>query len=419
MKLLVVGSGLAGATAALSARSAEAEVTLVGRAPGATALCLGLLEVARGGLGATAAARALAELRPGHPYASLRGALDRMDEALAFGNEALGGPWVATPSGGRYIDPLGSLHDAPFALASQARGALVPGVRVGVASFRGQPAWLDGELVAGSLREAGIAAEDCPLDLVLREDRLSASLFAVAAAFDDPAEATRLGQSIARARKPDWTLVLLPAMIGGGGPLCGPTGGAFQLDRPGGALDRVAAEAGVACGELLAATPSVPGLRLQRLLERALADSGVTVVRGEIARLEQGQAILAGGQRLEFDRAVLATGRYLGGGVRRDDRFVEPLVGLPLTEGLEPLDGAPIESYLGEGPGAPGAAFRAGVRIDERLRPLDLEGRPLPWLHAAGAVLGGADPAVDGAGLGLAVFTGFLAGRFAVDGAGC
>jgi len=56
------------------------------------------------------------------------------------------------------------------------------------------------------------------------------------------------------------------------------------------------------------------------------------------------------------------------------------------------------------------------LRADGALHPLDADGRPVPWLHVAGSLLGGSDPAVDGAGLGLSAFTGFLAGQLAADG---
>ena len=58
-----------------------------------------------------------------------------------------------------------------------------------------------------------------------------------------------------------------------------------------------------------------------------------------------------------------------------------------------------------------------GLRVDARLRPLDERGRPVhPRLLAAGAVLGGHEQATDGTGLGVAILTGWLAGRAAAGG---
>jgi glycerol-3-phosphate dehydrogenase subunit B len=135
-----------------------------------------------------------------------------------------------------------------------------------------------------------------------------------------------------------------------------------------------------------------------------------------VNRIESGRALLEGGEVLDFERAILATGRYLGGGIQRGERFEEPLCGLPVREGSRRLDGQPIETLLGDGPGAASATFRAGLSADDALHPRDAEQRPVAWLHVAGSILTGSDPAVDGAGLGLSAFTGFIAGQLAADG---
>jgi glycerol-3-phosphate dehydrogenase subunit B len=63
-------------------------------------------------------------------------------------------------------------------------------------------------------------------------------------------------------------------------------------------------------------------------------------------------------------------------------------------------------------------AFRAGVRIDETLRPLRADGGAAsPSLFAAGSVIRGYDPASDKTGLGVAIFTGYLAGEAAAEAA--
>jgi glycerol-3-phosphate dehydrogenase subunit B len=60
------------------------------------------------------------------------------------------------------------------------------------------------------------------------------------------------------------------------------------------------------------------------------------------------------------------------------------------------------------------AAFRAGVRIDASLRPLDENGEPAyRHIYAAGSVIQGYDAAADKTGLGVAIFTGYLAGEAA------
>lgn len=403
-RVLVIGGGFAGATAALAAREAGAEVTLAAGSAGATALCGGLVEVAADPLGRALppldAANELARRDPGHPFARLRESLPSLPAALEFVRRRFA-PLFGAEGPGLFATVLGGVRAAAFAQAAQAAGALAAGKRVAVAWFPRQPALLDGPGVAAALSRAGFEARACALDWLDREGRLALTAFDLARLLDREGEATSLGESIARAR-PEADVLLLPPCIG--------------LEQGDGALALLSARGGVRCAELVASTPSVPGVRLQRQLESALQRAGVGYARAAVAALREGSAELSqggGARTVAFDQAVLASGRFIGGGVRRDPIFREPLLGLPIWDGAERLGEQPIDRLLGEGPGAPAPAFRAGLRVDVSLRPLDAEGRPLGWLRAAGAVIGGGDAAVDGAGLGLAAFTGWWAGRLA------
>jgi glycerol-3-phosphate dehydrogenase subunit B len=121
------------------------------------------------------------------------------------------------------------------------------------------------------------------------------------------------------------------------------------------------------------------------------------------------------GERLVAARAaVLATGKFIGGGIERDRRFRETVVGLPVFAGAQQVGGGFVGDLLGERVESDQVAFRAGVRIDEALRPLGADGGPASkTLFAAGSVIRGYDPASDKTGLGVAIFTGYLAGEAA------
>jgi glycerol-3-phosphate dehydrogenase subunit B len=413
MRVLVVGGGLAGSVAALSAQAGGAEVVRVARGTGASALSSGALEVGRDPAEPRAqlalprslpdVAAELGARQPNHPYAVLRAHLAEIPAALRFLQRALD-PLLGPPSdrefrSGRFANHWGLARTAALVQVTQQGGELVPGRRYAVAWFPAQPAFLDGDQVAALLRASGWAAESLPLDLLLREDQLTLSAFALAATLEQPGVATELGASIRRGLPSGCERVLLPAILG--------------VLRSRQLMAEVVASAGVRCAELLAALPSIPGLRLHLALQDALAQASIPCVAATVTSLEPGRALLEGGGVLEFDRAVLATGRYLGGGIQRGERFEEPLCGLPVSDGSLELFEQPIETLLGDGPGAGSAAFRAGLRADGALRPLGADGQSVPWLHIAGSILAGSDPAVDGAGLGLSAFTGFLAGRLA------
>lgn len=371
-RVLVVGAGLAGATAALGAARRGAEVTLIWRAPGATAL----------GYGALAFDADLAGLDADHPLARLEGDPGRLgtllDEATAALQAGLAAAGLRLPGAwrraGRYADLHGRAHVASLVPALVAAGELegLRGRRVAVVGIDAVSEY-DAESTAGALRElSGLDA------------------FPVAAEVDG-----------------------VPA----GGSLTDLAG------RPAPALARVRAEA-IAFPpglsrlpergfELLAAAPSPHGWALHQGLAAMVEAAGVRRIRGEVAGFRGGdgriEAAVVGEEELAADAVVLATGRYIGGGLVGGRRQREPLLGLEVFfRGRPAADDARLSHlvYLDSGP-----AFEAGLRTDASLRPVDRGGRP-PYanLRAAGAVLGGWEPAAGGSA--VPVLTGWLAGAW-------
>ncbi|WP_243337711.1 FAD-binding protein [Anaeromyxobacter soli] len=420
-EVLVVGGGMAGTIAALAAREAGARVVLVRRAPGATALSSGAVGVApdpfalpgeplRAARGPLEAARRLARLRPDHPYAVLGDRLEALPDALAFATRALA-PLLAPPlERPRFLaTSFGTAVPAALCQRSQAAGDLLAvGGALVVAGLAGHLG-LDAALVAASLER--YRARGGPPTFAVEVDAGLGELgllrpHELARRLEQPGAAEALGAAIRAA---------LPA--GAGAVLVAPVLGL----RPEAQVpERVAGAAGIAVAELLADVPSMPGVRLQAALEAALAAAGVEVVQGAIqGATGPGAPIAAGATEITAARWVLATGRFVGGGIARRGTLREPALGLPVqaAEGREAgvdLAARPAASLTGAARVGPQPLLSAGLRVDARLRPLDARGRPAAeGLHAAGAVVGGHEHASDGTGLGVAILTGYLAGRAA------
>jgi glycerol-3-phosphate dehydrogenase subunit B len=176
--------------------------------------------------------------------------------------------------------------------------------------------------------------------------------------------------------------------------------------------------------ELLALPASAPGERLQHALHAALRERGVVVIDGGVdaAVVEQERVqslqVRSGAQvqRVVPRAVVLASGRFLGGGLLRDQDARERVFGLPVVVDGVPLADRFIGDVLGDVVDSAHAVFRAGVAVDAQLRPVDVRGQVL--LHnvfAAGSVIEGYDPARDGTAAGAAALTGLLAGEHAAD----
>jgi glycerol-3-phosphate dehydrogenase subunit B len=104
---------------------------------------------------------------------------------------------------------------------------------------------------------------------------------------------------------------------------------------------------------------------------------------------------------------VLATGGFASGGLHVDSygKVSERVFDLPLA-GAPDL-GSPrfLPDYFDDHP-----LNRVGVAVDDRLRPVDADGRLLyENLHASGATLAGALPWQEASGNGLSLATGYAA----------
>jgi glycerol-3-phosphate dehydrogenase subunit B len=369
--VLVIGGGIAGYCAALGARRDGAEVTVIAKAPGATALYAGGMEVVED-------LDTLLKTEPQHPITRL--GLDavrlatELDTAiqslhLALGREGLkfDGTWRTR---GLYADIHGLARPANIVPASVAPGELrgLSGRRVAVVGVP-QVGDYDATSTAQALKELhGIEA--------FAEDVTIADLPQAAALTD---------------------------LYGRRAPVL-PRARTASIAYPPGFTNLPANGF-----ELLASPPSPHGWRLQQAISLGAIRAEVAsfdIARGRIA------AARAGERAFRADAFILATGHHVGGGLNGGRVTREPLLGLGVFHDSRPVTSAGTRlqrlQYL-----EPAEEFRSGLATDNRLRPLDEEGDvPYENLFAAGAVLGGYEYAGP-CGFGVPILTGWLAGRFA------
>jgi glycerol-3-phosphate dehydrogenase subunit B len=166
--------------------------------------------------------------------------------------------------------------------------------------------------------------------------------------------------------------------------------------------------------------PSVPGLRLYNCLRDHLRERGVRIFLGlsELTPLWEpfllnGFSIGPSSQKVVYRAKafVLATGKFFGGGLDSDrGRIYETLLGLPVKYPSRRREWFNPQLFAPEG--HPFNSF--GVEVDDQLRPVDGEGNILyPNLFAAGEILAHADSMAEKSGGGVAISTGYLAGKLA------
>lgn len=393
MKVVVIGSGLAGLTAALRLLEQGVQVTLVAKGPGGLQLGQGTLDV----LGYApqridAPLASIAALPEEHPLHMLGEATVR--ESVTWLTDRLGlvGSLEANLQLPTAIGAIRPTAFAPQSLAGADVREHTSFAVVGVNQVKDFPApLLAGNLNRTTFGDRQLQAKACLVDFVARADEQDPSPVHFARALDDPKMLRRFATSVAAAAEIA-DVVLVPAVVGLESPEAWTI---FQetLGRP--------------TAEVSLQPPSMPGLRMFRSLLEQARGLGVRHVQGAMAtgcvtsdaHVTAVEVASAGHtKRIRCDAVVHAPGGFESGGITVDSHgtITERLLHLPLTAST-------TEGLILPDHDAPQPLFEVGVRVDESMRPVGDDGVVYDNVYAAGGILAGAQRAREKSGDGIAV----------------
>lgn len=418
--VLVVGGGIAGLMAGISATTAGATVTVVTASESTLRQASGLIDI----LGYVErdedpvvdpleACNALAE---DHPYRVI--GRDAIESGMAGFDRAVGDLYRGSSVTRNALIPTAAGTIKPTAryqttmepgLVSDPRDTVIVG-------FERLPA-LDGPLAAAWMSSAdcpfAVRGETCAFPGSFRTD---AAITRYAHALDQneslPTEdgdrpgrealAETLQGVVGEAER-----IGVPAMLG--------------LEHPETVRSTVSDSIGADVFEIPTGPPSIPGMRLATQLTRSLQEEG--------GRFHTGAAVVdfeTDGERIdrvqvdrndslvpyEADEYILATGGLVGKGIRASrERVREPVFDCWVSQPDDRYDWF-VDEVFGEQPYP-----RFGVSIDETLRPQNQSGAvEYPNLRAAGSVIGGYDFGAELSGSGVSIATGWDAGSRAGGG---
>jgi len=406
---VVIGAGLAGLTAALRLAEEGQRVAVLAKGVGATHLSPGTVDV----LGyidgpVDSPAKALpdfAAANPDHPYRRLP--VELIGASLDWFKARLGDHGYRGGLDENFLVPTAVGVAKPTALVPEtmAAGDLRGGGRFVFIGLRGlkdfYPAYLAENLASASLPgEADILTRVVELEPPLGNAR-DVSGLGFARRFEEAGFRESVLVELDRYLVPG-EIVGFPAVLG--------VGRAREV------WNELETRLGHQVFEVPTLPPSVQGLRLYETMTTALRRHGCRLVVGNTvvgtktsgSRLEGVLAKTAGRPLTYRARSfVLATGGFASGGLQLDSsgQIRETVFDLPLA-GVPGSKQRPFE----EGYFADHAISRAGVTVDESMRPVDGQGgTPYENVHAVGATLGGAVPWREASGNGLSLASGYAA----------
>ena len=433
--VVVIGGGMAGTIAALRAAALDADVVLVRKGQGASAVSSGTIDIAgpqnflplETWDTLPAIDDRLSEIlrtKPLHPYSIIAGGRDGLEffrrilhQACDFLIEKI--PLsefqgslarnLALPS------VLGTVKFSAFAPASIADGNLIEMrdahlLLVGISGLLlFQPNICKQTLLRYSSLHSPRAISR--IDIIEANiprfvDALPSAPFEIARRFDDPLVAEEFVAELNKRIQSGVTHIGFPPVLG-----LNNHRETYEIFRRG-----LQPEA----FELISPNFSVPGYRLQMSLEAALHESAVRTVNAEVIDAEPDgrkvKSLLIGSRKSErtvtAKNYVVATGKFISGGLVAGDFPKEPIFGLRLFSCDKSIDDTFIQDLLNRDVVGRQLFFSCGVHTDKTLRPLDRFGEPAyENLFAAGSIMGEYDYVTDKCGMGVAVLTGYLAGE--------
>jgi anaerobic glycerol-3-phosphate dehydrogenase len=272
----VLGGGVTGVSAALAAQLRGARTCLIRGAPGATALASGAWS---------------GPLRP------------ELRDALAAAGLEL------SRTRGALLHERGQRVIAEFAASTHVDATA--DTQALVCGFAGLPHFNAPTLARLWNREQPLASRTILLDATPTAGWSTASLAAHLERSVDSLLPHLNHMSLPR--------VIFPAVLG--------------IARSAEVVARLAAH-GVQAAEALAAAPSLPGWRMQAALERVLDAHGIITFGGR-AQFERGsgrrvESVRVGDEVIAARAFVLATGKFVAGGLTADEEFREPVFELPI-----------------------------------------------------------------------------------------
>lgn len=379
MRTVVIGSGIAGLTAAIMLKEAGQDVTIITKGFGGLQLGQGTIDI----FDAPMPLKAFDALPAEHPYHKI--SADSLREGLAAFNKVV--PLEGNLEESTMITTaLGTLRRTGLYPPSFAAGAMDKSAKYLLVGFSGLKDFYP-KLAAENLADQGYEARAEVLNLSAAGD----TALAYSRSLAEPGAAEELGARLGKLAR-EGERVGIPAVVREDvwariqGACSAPV---FQIPLP---------------------PPSIPGLEMNERLRQDTEDRRIRLwLNAEALGVDAADGVVTGIQvkvagavkHVKADAVVYAAGGLDSGAFVLDSygTLSDTVFDLPIFPSTKYED-----LVTGDYWGAPQPLFAAGLKVDSDMRPVGQDDRPVySNLYAAGGVIGGAHRHEEKSGEGIAL----------------
>jgi glycerol-3-phosphate dehydrogenase subunit B len=169
--------------------------------------------------------------------------------------------------------------------------------------------------------------------------------------------------------------------------------------------------------ETISNTPSIEGIRLQKKIDKYLKSNNITVLNEKVISFEQENGNI---YKIKTNKnnvintlgIILATGKFLGGGINISNGYSESVFNIPLFYNGKPLLETMKEPLFENDYFKKHQAFSIGIKVSNRFQPVGIDNKILfKNLFVAGNIIADYNYIAREGGFGVAISTGYKAAK--------
>ncbi len=169
--------------------------------------------------------------------------------------------------------------------------------------------------------------------------------------------------------------------------------------------------------ETLSSTPSIEGIRLQKKINQYIKDNNITILNEKVVKFKHKKSNVISittnkNNEIYTSGIVLATGKFIGGGINTINGYSESIFNLPLFYNGKPLFENFKEPMFENDYFKKHQAFSIGLKVNDRFQALGIDNKVIyKNLFVAGNIIADYNYIAREGGFGVAISTGYKAAK--------